>query len=88
VRRLARETGLARATVHRIWRSHRLKPHRTRTFELLARPELEAKVIAKLHELADLRPSRTRGGGERLGLLPTPAVRGPISSADEAGFSH
>jgi hypothetical protein len=24
----------------------------------------------------------------RLGLLPAPAVRGPISSADEAGFSH
>jgi len=45
VRRLAQETGLAPATVHRIWRQHRLKPHQTRTFKYSTDPELEAKVI-------------------------------------------
>jgi transposase len=45
VRRLAQQTGLAPATVHRIWRSHQLKPHQTRTFKYSTDPELEAKVI-------------------------------------------
>ncbi|MCA1699311.1 MAG: IS630 family transposase [Actinobacteria bacterium] len=45
VRRLAQATGLASATVHRIWRQHRLQPHRTRTFKYSTDPELEAKVI-------------------------------------------
>ena len=45
VRRLARETGLSSSTVHRIWRSHRLKPHRTRTFKYSRDPELVAKVV-------------------------------------------
>ncbi len=44
-RALARETGLSHQTVHRIWRQHRLKPHRARTFEYSTDPELEAKVI-------------------------------------------
>lgn len=45
VRRLAQATGLAPATVHRIWRAHQLKPHQTRTFKHSTDPELEAKVI-------------------------------------------
>lgn len=45
VRRLAEETGLSPARVHRIWRQHRLRPHRTRTFKHSTDPELEAKVI-------------------------------------------
>jgi len=45
VRRLAQVTGLAPATVHRIWRQHRLQPHRTRTFKYSNDPQLEAKVI-------------------------------------------
>jgi len=45
VRRLARETGLSSSTVHRIWRTHRLKPHRTRTFKYSRDPQLVAKVI-------------------------------------------
>ncbi|MGH8733570.1 MAG: IS630 family transposase [Burkholderiales bacterium] len=45
VRRLARELGLAPTTVHRIWREHRLKPHRTRTFKYSTDPELVAKVV-------------------------------------------
>ena len=45
VRRLAEETGLAPASVHRIWTQHRLKPHQTRTFKHSRDPELQAKVI-------------------------------------------
>ena len=45
VRRLAAETGLAPASVQRIWAEHRLAPHRTRTFKYSTDPELEAKVI-------------------------------------------
>ncbi|MEW6583704.1 MAG: IS630 family transposase [Actinomycetota bacterium] len=44
-RLLARETGLSHASVHRIWREHKLKPHQTRTFKYSNDPELEAKVI-------------------------------------------
>jgi transposase len=44
-RLLARETGLSHASVHRIWRQHRLKPHQTRTFKYSTDPGLEAKVI-------------------------------------------
>ncbi|MFN2629244.1 MAG: helix-turn-helix domain-containing protein, partial [Gaiellaceae bacterium] len=45
VRRLARETGLSSSTVHRIWRTHRLKPHRTRSFKYSRDPQLVAKVV-------------------------------------------
>jgi transposase len=45
VRRLARELRLAPTTVHRIWREHRLKPHRTRSFKHSTDPELVAKVV-------------------------------------------
>jgi transposase len=45
VRRLAREMGLSSSTVHRIWRTHRLKPHRTRTFKYSRDPQLVAKVV-------------------------------------------
>jgi transposase len=45
VRRLAKELGLAPTTVHRIWREHKLKPHRTRSFKYSRDPELVAKVV-------------------------------------------
>jgi transposase len=45
VRRLAEATGLSHTTVHRIWREHKLKPHRLRTFKYSSDAELEAKVI-------------------------------------------
>jgi transposase len=45
VRRLAAATGASPATVHRIWRTHRLKPHQTRTFKYSRDPELVAKVV-------------------------------------------
>ena len=31
--------------MHRIWRTHRLKPHRTRTFKYSRDPQLVAKVV-------------------------------------------
>src|SRR5680860_853703 len=45
IARLARATGVSATSVERIWREHRLTPHRTRTFEYSRDPELEAKVI-------------------------------------------
>jgi len=45
VRRLAEATGLSHATVHRIWRQHKLKPHQTRSFKYSTDTDLEAKVI-------------------------------------------
>ena len=45
VRRLAKEIGLPPSTVHRIWRTHRLAPHQTRTFKYSRDPELAAKVV-------------------------------------------
>jgi transposase len=45
IARLAAQTGLSPTSVARIWREHRLKPHRTRTFKYSRDPELEAKVI-------------------------------------------
>ena len=45
VRAMARASGLAPATVQRIWADNRLKPHQTRTFKYSRDPELVAKVI-------------------------------------------
>jgi transposase len=45
IARLASATGVSATSVERIWREHRLKPHRTRTFKYSTDPELEAKVI-------------------------------------------
>ena len=45
VRLLARELGMSPATVHRIWRAHKLRPHQTRTFKYSRDPELAAKVV-------------------------------------------
>jgi len=43
-RALAKETGLSRATVHRIWRAFGLQPHRTETFKLSKDPDLTLKL--------------------------------------------
>jgi transposase len=45
IKRLAAATGVSATSVERIWRAHRLAPHRTRTFKYSNDPELEAKVI-------------------------------------------
>ena len=43
-RSLAKEVGVSRATVQRIWRSHRLQPHRERSFKLSSDPDFNEKV--------------------------------------------
>lgn len=43
-RELARRVGLSYATVHRIWRAHRLQPHRVETFKFTTDPAAEAKI--------------------------------------------
>ena len=45
VRRLAAATGISPTTVHRIWRDHKLKPHRVRSFKFSRDPQLIEKVI-------------------------------------------
>ena len=42
-RRVARETGVSKATVQRIWSANDLKPHLTRTFKLSNDPHFEEK---------------------------------------------
>src|SRR6476469_9824260 len=39
VRLMARETGLSRATVQRIWSKHHLQPHRVESFKFSTDPE-------------------------------------------------
>lgn len=43
-RSLAKELGLSRATVHRIWRAFGLQPHRSETFKLSKDPDFTRKV--------------------------------------------
>lgn len=43
-RSLAREVGVSRATVNRVWVSHRIQPHRQRSFKLSSDPEFNEKV--------------------------------------------
>ena len=43
-RALAKEVGVSRATVHRIWKSHRIQPHRERSFKLSKDPEFNERV--------------------------------------------
>ena len=45
VRRLAAATGLSATTVHRIWREHKLKPHRVRSFKFSKDPQLTEKIV-------------------------------------------
>jgi transposase len=44
-RRLAKQLGIGKSTVHKIWRRHGLQPHRTETFKYSDDPLLEQKVI-------------------------------------------
>jgi transposase len=43
-RRLAKEVGLSRASVHRIWRKYGLQPHRVETFKFSTDPEFDRKL--------------------------------------------
>ena len=41
---MARAQGLSQATVHRIWKSHQLKPHLVKTFKLSRDPQFVEKL--------------------------------------------
>jgi len=43
-RTLAREVGVSHMTVRRIWKAHRLQPHRERSFKLSSDPEFNERV--------------------------------------------
>lgn len=43
-RSLAKEVGVSHATVQRIWKSHKIQPHRERGFKLSGDPEFNEKV--------------------------------------------
>jgi len=43
-RSMAKEAGVSHATIQRIWKSHKLKPHRERGFKLSSDPEFNEKV--------------------------------------------
>lgn len=45
LRSMAKETGLSRSTIHRIWQSRGLKPHLCETFKLSKDPDFEAKLV-------------------------------------------
>jgi len=44
-RRLARHLGMSKSTVHRVWRAHRLQPHRVKTFKFSRDPLLVEKTV-------------------------------------------
>ena len=44
VRTMATEMGVSRTTVHRIWKQHKLQPHRVETFKLSTDKEFVEKV--------------------------------------------
>mgnify|MGYP003704793795 CR=1 FL=1 len=43
-RTMAAAQGVSPATVQRIWRKHKLQPHRVETFKFTADPQAEAKI--------------------------------------------
>lgn len=44
-RRLAKKVGVSKSTVHRIWKAHKLQPHREKTFKFSRDPMLVEKVV-------------------------------------------
>jgi transposase len=45
LRTMARHTGLSASFVHHVWQTHRLQPHRTRTFKLSRDPQFVEKLV-------------------------------------------
>jgi hypothetical protein len=45
-RSLAREVGVSKNTIHRVWRDHQLKPHLTKTFKLSRDPHFLEKLCS------------------------------------------
>lgn len=44
-RRLAKQVGVSKSTVHRVWKNHDLQPHRETTFKFSRDPQLVEKVV-------------------------------------------
>lgn len=44
-RRLAKKLGISKSAVHRVWKQHRLQPHREKTFKFSRDPHLVEKVV-------------------------------------------
>jgi hypothetical protein len=44
-RRLAKQVGVGKSTVHHIWQAYDLKPHRVQTFKFSKDPQLKEKVV-------------------------------------------
>ena len=66
-RAMAKAMGLSLGTVQRIWRAHKLQPHRLRTFKLSRDPGFAAKLADIVGSAPALGPAtgRTRGSIRR-----------------------
>ena len=61
---MAASQGISKSTVSNLWKSHNIKPHRTKTFKLSRDP----KFLEKLTDVVglDLNPPHTRGASRGL----------------------
>ena len=78
LRSMARASGHAPSTIHRIWRAFGLQPHRSETFKLSSDPFFVEKVrdIVGLY-LAPPDRHRRRGARSRPGPFPAPLADAP-----------
>jgi transposase len=74
LRAMAKASGLAPSTIHRIWREHGLKPHRVETFKLSNDPKFVEKVRG---------PQATPEGRYIVGLCVNPPEHAIVLSVDE-----
>ena len=44
-RRLSKKLGISKSTIHRVWKDHKIQPHREKTFKYSSDPLLVEKVI-------------------------------------------
>jgi len=58
-RTMAERTGVSKSTVSNIWRSHNLKPHRSKTFKL----SRDVRFLEKLTDVVGLSESSAAGDG-------------------------
>jgi hypothetical protein len=75
LRSMAKASGLAPSTIHRIWREHGLKPHRIGTFKLSNDPKFVQKVRG---------PQATPEGRYIVGLYVNPPEHALVLSVDES----
>ena len=64
-RTMARESGLSKSAVQKLWASNDLKPHLSRTFKLSTDPQFEAKFWDIVLGLPGIN-TRERGGGSKV----------------------